>query len=410
MNEYMQYREQNGDGIGAMERRHPQDQYAGLRTPAYIFDEHTLRATAERLDRLSKDAGARILYAVKACPAKPVLEAVAPFVAGFACSSLNEAVFAGSIAGKHQGVSFTSAAIPPREMPSLRKLCSSFSFNSISEFYRHATSLDSRISRGLRVNPELPLAMDIRYDPCRPYSRLGAPLSDLSRPSQQTQDVLSEVEGLHVHSNCDSMDPGELEQTVRHLSLAIPDLLTQVSWLNLGGGYLWHAIDDETAFCRSIWSLKKQFELDVFIEPGASFVREAVQTVATVLDIIDVQNKKIAVLDTTVNHMPEVFEYQAPPDVFGDAVEGEHEYMLAGRSCLAGDVFGEYGFGEPLDVGSKVAFLNAGAYTLAKANIFNGISLPNMYWRHENGSVELVREPSYEEFALMIGENASASV
>lgn len=58
--------------------------------------------------------------------------------------------------------------------------------------------------------------------------------------------------------------------------------------------------------------------------------------------------------------------------------QGKYEVILAGCTCLAGDVFGEYRLNEPLKVGDKVVFKNVGAYSLIKANRFNGYALPSM--------------------------------
>ena len=39
--------------------------------------------------------------------------------------------------------------------------------------------------------------------------------------------------------------------------------------------------------------------------------------------------------------MPEVLEFQFEPDVLGHIDAGLHRYILAGCTCLPGDVFGE---------------------------------------------------------------------
>ena len=125
----------------------------------------------------------------------------------------------------------------------------------------------------------------------------------------------------------------------------------------------------------------------------------------------------MAVLDTTVNHMPEVFEYGFQPDVVGAMVSGPstgsgpavdddspHEYLLAGCTCLAGDLFGAYRFPEPLKVGDKVVFSNAGSYTLVKAHTFNGVALPSVYALTERtASWCLQSSPSYAEYAARWG-------
>ena len=125
--------------------------------------------------------------------------------------------------------------------------------------------------------------------------------------------------------------------------------------------------------------------------------------VSTILDIVESGAKKVAILDTSVNHMPEVFEYQFEPDVIGHHGEGEFEYILAGCTCLSGDVFGEYRFDEHLEIGSQVIFSNVGAYTLVKAHMFNGVNLPTIYSLTESGELVMKKRFSYEDFASRCG-------
>ncbi len=156
--------------------------------------------------------------------------------------------------------------------------------------------------------------------------------------------------------------------------------------------------------------IQSKYNLKVFIEPGSSIVRDAGCLVSSVPDIFTSDGKNVAVVDTTVGHTPEVFEYQFQPDVIGQTDDGNHTYLLAGFSCLAGDVFGEYSFEELLQVGSRVVSPNMGAYTLAKAHTFNGINLPAVYAQTENGEVVLEKEFTYEEYASKNGVDIYASV
>ena len=48
--------------------------------------------------------------------------------------------------------------------------------------------------------------------------------------------------------------------------------------------------------------------------------------------------------------------------------ERAHTYRLAGPSCLAGDVIGDYSFDRPLAVGDKLVFLDMAHYTMVKTS------------------------------------------
>ena len=166
----------------------------------------------------------------------------------------------------------------------------------------------------------------------------------------------------------------------------IGQVLSQVEWVNLGGGYLFNEGANVGPLSEAASLIRDRHGAEVIIEPGAAFVRDSGYVVASVLDLFVSDGKEVAVLDTTVNHMPEVFEYSTAPTWSATADAGAYKYVLAGMSCLAGDVFGEYRFDEPLRVGSRIVFSSAGAYTIVKANTFNGIPLPTVYELRDDGS------------------------
>ena len=119
---------------------------------------------------------------------------------------------------------------------------------------------------------------------------------------------------------------------------------------------------------------------------------------STVVDLLVRDGRSIAILDTTVNHLPEVFEFELMTEVI-DAIQGEgHEYLLAGASCLAGDLFGAYTFAEPLRIGRRIVFAKVGAYSLVKAHMFNGICLPRVYTYCAESGLTLECQTDYDDF------------
>ena len=115
----------------------------------------------------------------------------------------------------------------------------------------------------------------------------------------------------------------------------------KLQWINLGGGYVWDETTDFGPLQEAVDLLTTKYGLQVFLEPGAGIVNSAGYLVASVIDLFKCDGKMIAVLDTTVNHLPEVFEYQYEPDVIEHVDDAPHEYILAGCSCMSGDLFGE---------------------------------------------------------------------
>ena len=350
-----------------------------ISSPAFVYDEAIIQRLLRAGETLRQDGACRLLFAIKSFSVLDALKFMAPSLDGFAVSSPFEARLARCANDRGGTIHITTPGIREDEIDEIGDLCDFVSFNSLTHWDRYAGRTNDKASCGLRVNPQMSFADDQRYDPCRPHSKLGVPLEDLVTAFGKEPGRFSGLRGILFHSNCDSSDFGELLATVQHVCSQAAPVLAGVQWVNLGGGYLFDDDSDFAPFIEAVNLLKEQTGGQVFFEPGSALVRSAGYIVSTVLDVFTSEGKQIAVLDTTVNHMPEVLEYGFQPDVVGHDDDAPHEYLLAGSTCLAGDVFGCYRFEHPLGIGDKVIFNNAGSYTLTKAHSFNGIGLPSVY-------------------------------
>lgn len=379
-----------------------------VETPAFVVDERTIRHALEVAGRACDAAGCKLLYALKPMVGSFVLELMTPYVDGFATSSPFEARLARSVVGDSGSVHITTPGFRAAEMPEIDRLCDHVAFNSIGQFERLAGSLSGPSKAGLRINPQLPLVDDSRYNPCRPYSKLGAPIDRLVKAHRQDPSAFEGLKGLQFHTNCDSSDFEPWLRTVRHVEERLRGLLPGLEWFNLGGGYIFDNPDGFGPLAEAVALLRSRLDLEVFIEPGAALVRDSGSLVAEVIDVFRSGNRVVAVLDTTVNHFPEVFEYQFEPDVLGHDDDGEHEYLLAGCTCLAGDVFGEYAFSQRLELGSRVVLPGVGAYAMVKSHMFNGINLPAIYSMTAEGRLVLRRRFTYDDFLSRSGAPGDA--
>jgi carboxynorspermidine decarboxylase len=315
-----------------------------------------------------------------------------------------------SVIGERGIIQVTTPGIRPAELGELGELCNVVVFNSMSQLSRLGFQINGPDQVGLRVNPCLSVVDDLRYDPCRPHSKLGVPVDQLLRQWKRQPEVFDGVGGLHFHTNCDASGFEPLYRTVLHLEQQLGNQLSCLKWINLGGGYLFDSAVSSDPLTEAVYLLRSRYGLDVYIEPGAALVRKAGYLVTTVIDLFRSAGKSIAVLDTTINHVPEVFEYQFEPDILGHDDNAAHEYQLVGSSCLAGDLMGKYAFHQPLRIGSRIVLANVGAYSLVKAHMFNGINLPAIYSVTPAGELILRKRFTYEDFLFRCGACCDAAV
>ena len=361
-------------------------------SPAFVVDELEVLKALHALAALREQSGCKILYSIKALPLSDVLALAKPYVDGFSVSSLFEARLASEILDGQGTLHLTTPGIRPDEIAELTALCTHISGNSLSQFRQVASVAKTGAALGLRINPKLSFTNDIRHDPCRLYSKLGVDIADFL-----AFELNEQVKGLHFHTVFSALNYAPLIQTLDKLKHLIGKRLANLDWMNLGGGYLYDQIPDNSGFINQVISLKNEFDLDIFIEPGNAVVGEAGYLLTTVIDCFNCDGKAIAVLDTSINHNPQVFEYQRQPELYGHNPDGAYSVLLAGSTCLAGDLFGEYRFNQPLSVGDKLVFKQIGAYSIAKANRFNGYNLPDIYTVN-SGQIRRIKRATYQDY------------
>jgi len=362
------------------------------RTPVFILDEAETMRNLRIMNLLHQQSGGKFLYSIKALPFSAVLKAATPWVDGFSVSSLFEARLVRDFLADSHTVHLTSPGLRPDEFDELSSLCSHISFNSLTQFQRYSKIGNKQLSVGLRLNPKLSFVNDDRFNPCRKYSKLGADIDELWQSS-----CFGQIQGLHIHNVFSVNDYEPLIQTINKLRHYFGSNLASLNWLNLGGGYLFNQIGNHTPLIDQVCRLKQDFGLEVYLEPGKAVVGNAGYLAATVLDSFVSDGKTVAILDTSVNHNPEVFEYQRQPELHEHVPNGRYPVILAGSTCLAGDIFGEYRLHVPLAVGDKVMFKQLGAYSLIKANRFNGYNLPDIAVYRDRQLISMKRY-SYQDF------------
>ena len=366
-----------------------------LQTPVYVVDELALRRNLEALSGVQRRTGCHILLAQKAFSLFYAYPLIGRYLAGTTASGLFEARLAHEeMPGRENHV--YSPAYTPAEMAELVAICDHISFNSLAQLEAHRPLWQgSRASVGLRVNPEHSTQEGHAiYDPCAPGSRLGIRRCDM--PAQ----LPNGVEGLHFHTLCEQ-DAAPLVETFAAFEQAFGEYLPQLRWLNLGGGHhITRPGYDLAALEGLILSIREKYGLEVYLEPGEAIALNAGTIITTVLDIVPGETPVLILDASAACHMPDVLEMPYRPPLHGAGLPGEKPYTcrLAARTCLAGDVIGDYSFDAPPQVGDRLVFGDMAIYTMVKNNTFNGMPLPDIAWRDAEGGCRVIRRFGYEDF------------
>ena len=365
-----------------------------ISTPYFLVDEGLLRKNLKILREVQEQAGCKILLAQKAFSMFYAYPLIREYLAGSTASGLYEARLGREEFGGETHV--FSPAYREDEFEELLRHADDIVFNSSNQVRKYGDRAKAAgKSIGLRLNPECsPQEGHAIYDPCAPGSRLGTTLDNFD------EGVLPLLDGLHFHTLCEQ-GAEDLETTVRALEEKFGPYLGRMRWLNLGGGH--HITKDGynlDLLIRLVRRLRETYEAEIYLEPGEAVVLNAGFLVSSVLDTLH-NGLDIAILDTSAAcHMPDVLEmpYRPPVRDSGEPGEKAHTYRLAGPTCLAGDVIGDYSFDRPLRPGDQVVFGDMALYTMVKTNTFNGMALPSIVWRDLEGREHLVKAFGYEDF------------
>ena len=367
---------------------------SALRTPYFLVDEALVERNLKILRDVAQEAGCKILLAQKAFSMYSMYPLLREYLDGSTASGCYEARLGKEEFGKETHV--FSPAYREEEFPWILRYADHIVFNSPAQVRKFAPQAKAAgKSVGLRVNPECSTQEGHAiYDPCAPGSRLGTTLA------QFDEKILGYLDGFHFHTLCEQ-DSDALETTVAAFEEKFGRYLRGVRWLNLGGGHhITREGYDIPRLVRVIRELKQRYSVEVYLEPGEAVILNAGFLVAEVLEIVK-NGIEIAILDTSAAcHMPDVLEMPYRPPVRGSGQSGEkaYTYRLAGPTCLAGDVIGDYSFDAPLKPGDQVIFEDMALYTMVKTNTFNGMPLPSIVRRDKDGNCQVVKEFGYQDF------------
>lgn len=368
-------------------------------TPAYVLDEEKLKKNLEILKSVSQRAGCKILLAQKAFSMFCEYPLIGQYLAGTTASGLYEARLGYEEMGRENHI--FSPAYRESEIDEIAEICGHMIFNSFSQLRKYKEKCRGKASIGLRINPECSTQEGHAiYDPCAPGSRLGIPFETFQREIAAEPKLLEGVEGLHFHTLCEQ-NADALKKTLEAVEAKFAPYLSQMKWLNMGGGHHITREDyDVECLIRCVRHMKETYGLEIYLEPGEAIALNAGYLVTEVMDVVE-NGIKILILDASAAcHMPDVLEMPYRPPLKDSGLPGEKEYTyrLSSCTCLAGDVIGDYSFDREIHPGDRLYFEDMAIYSMVKNNTFNGIGLPCLAVMDEDKNCRVIKEFGYRDF------------
>ena len=381
-----------------------------IETPYYIIDRAALRRNMELHADVQRRTGCKILLAMKAFSTWSVFRDMVPYLAGVSASSMNEVFLGKEEFGKI--IQMYSPAYSEAELRAVLPLIDYLIFNSSNQYehFKHLVKQsDRKIRCGYRINPEYSEVQTEIYNPCTIRSRFGMRLEMLQEASMRG------IDGLHFHTMC-QQGSDVLLRTLEVVEDRFEKYLHKVKWINFGGGHhITRQGYDVDGLCEIINDFRKRYDLDIYLEPGESHVLGTGFLVSTVLDVIENPTSiDVAILDTSASaHMPDVIEMPYTPEILQarrvlesadtdmPLEEGRYKYIVGSKTCLSGDIIGEYLFKKPLKIGDRIVFSDMSQYTICKNTMFNGLKLPSIVTCDSDtpdGGIRIARTFHYEDF------------
>lgn len=371
-------------------------------TPFYIVYEEKLRRNLELISRVKQEAGVNIIMAFKANALWKTFPIIKEYVTDSTASSLNEMHLGNEELGGN--VHSYCPAYTPETINEYLNGSSHITFNSVNQFNRFKADLDKHnatpgnkhVSPGLRVNPLCSVIETDIYNPALPGSRFGV-------TAEQLGDTLPEgIEGLHFHSLCESSSY-DLQRVLEAFEQQFGKFLPQVKWVNMGGG---HLMTREGYDVQHMIGLLHDFKsrypwLNIIMEPGSAFTWRTGDLITSVVDVVDNQGVKTAIIDASFAcHMPDCLEMPYKPAIT-ESVETDPSlptYRLGGNSCLSGDYVGDWSFEKPLATGDRLTLEDMNHYTTVKTTMFNGIQHPSIVLCDKEGDCRYLRRFDYSDY------------
>lgn len=351
-------------------------------TPVYVYDAATIVNQYRRLKAAFSPLDVSLHYALKALNNVNVLRLLHKEGAGLDAVSIGE-VHLGLRAGyQPDKILFTPNGVSFDEIKEAVGLGVSINIDNLSTLEKFGNEYGDRVPVCIRINPHIMAGGNSYISVGHIDSKFGISIHQLRHITRISENYGIRVNGLHMHTGSDIIDPDVFLRGAELLYEAathFPDL----EFLDFGSGFKVAYKEDDvltdiekigakitesfTKFCQNYGK-----DLSLRFEPGKYIVSEAGILLVQVNIVKQTTSTVFAGVNSGQNHLIRPMFYQAYHRIENVSnPEGEKKlYSVVGNICES-DTLGHDRMLNEVREGDFLAIHNAGAYGYSMSNQYN---------------------------------------
>lgn len=373
-------------------------------TPTYVYDERVIRAQCQLLKKHLSGIPNKLLYAMKANSHPEVLAIMRSEKIGIDAVSPGELYLAQQMGFAPADILYTANNMTDEEMHVVAGSGVLLNIGELSRVERFGAAYPGA-PVCVRLNPQIGSGHHAHVITAGKSTKFGIPVQEKDRIMDTAAKSNLRLVGLHQHIGSGIPSMETLGAAVEVL-LETAQYFDGLELLNLGGGFNIPyrpgepPIDFENfqtkvvSILESHAATRDKSDLSYWFEPGRFLVAEA-GTLLVTADTVKYANDKVyAGTDSGMNQLVRPSVYGAYHEIFNISnPDGERlPYEVVGNICESGDVFAKARGVQKIREGDFLAIMDAGAYGMSMASLYNLRPMPAEVIIREDGSYECISE------------------
>lgn len=371
-------------------------------TPVYVYDANKIVEKYKKLKNAFKPLNVKLKYACKALNNSNILRLLKNEGSGLDTVSINE-VHLGLKAGfSPDEIIFTPNCVGFDEIKQAVALGVHINIDNISILEQFGNEYGNKVPCCIRLNPHIMAGGNSKISTGHIDSKFGISIYQLRHVLRVVKSSGIRVNGLHMHTGSDILDPGVFLQGAEILFDIAKDF-ADLEFVDFGSGFkVAYKENDITtdvdelgaALTERFMEFTKEYgrDLELWFEPGKYIVSESGYFLVKTNVIKQTTATVFIGVDSGLNHLIRPMLYDSYHEIvnISNPAGKQRIYTIVGNICET-DTFGWDRKLSEAHEGDILCFKNAGAYGITMSSNYNARFRPAEVLIY-NGKAHLIRK------------------